>query len=294
MATVGSFGPMKREVEQFDPNDPYKVSKMRKLERSIVKGYVYGADHAAITARFFSRESLMEVEQKNLGILMFRLDTGIEMPSTVLISLFFVSMVAENVSAATKAALRAGYGKEGEAILAWLRSGVNRLHKIIHPLGCTNSITPGATCLITCSMRGHSYNLLKTEIYPLIIPKEIYLDLDGDSNDDVRHVYVVITYDYNNDRQGRPSLFVVATKIFHKQTLLNVLRYRFRVSRYFFLNNSLSGYGPSTGCLGTIQRLGWFIARDSRSGVVSCRSGQLSVVKLEKFYVDVGSIIEFA
>lgn len=278
----------------MDPEDPYKVAKMRKLERSIVKGYVYGADHGAVTARFFIRDSVMEVEQKNLGILMFRLDTGIEMPRTVLVSLFFVSMVAENVSVATKTMLRTAYGREGEAILSWLRSGACRLHKIIHPLGCTNSITPGATCLITCAMRGCSYNLLKTEIFPLIVPKEIYLDIDGDSADEIRHAYFVITYDYNNDRQGRPSAFVVVTRISHKQTLLNVLRYRFRVSRFFFLNNSISEYGPSVGCLGTLQRLGWFPSKEVKSGVVPCKNGQVSVVKLEKFYVDVGSVVEFA
>ncbi|ACE95232.1 M46 protein [Murid betaherpesvirus 1] len=294
MANVSSFGPMKREVMEFDPEDPYKVSKMRKLERSIAKGYVYGADHQAITARFFVRESLGEVEQKNLGVLMFRLDTGIEMPSTVLVSLFFLSMVAENVSAATKNTLAAIYGREGEAIRTWLRDGAWRLHRVVHPLGCTNSITPGATCLITCSMRGHSYNMLKTEIYPLLVPKEIYLDLDGESTDEIRFVYFVITYDYNSDRQGRPSAFVVVSRITHRHTLINVLRYRFRVSRFHFLNNSISGYGPSTGCLGTLQRLGWFCSRDSRSGIVASRAGQLSVVKLEKFYVDVGPLVEFA
>lgn len=285
---------MKREVMQMDPDDPYKVAKMRKLERSIVRGYVYGADHAAVTARFFVRESLMEVEQKNLGLLMFRLDTGIEMPSTVLISLFFVSMVAENVSASVKNTLKTAYGTEGEAILTWLRAGVRRLHHIIHPLGCTNSITPGATCLITCSMRGHSYNLLKTEIYPMIVPKDLYLDLDGESSDEIRFVYFVITYDYNSDRRGRPSAFVAVSRISHKHTLLNVLRYRFRVSRFFFLNNTISGYGPSTGCLGTFQRLGWFFSKDSKSGIVTCRGGQIPVVRLDKFYVDVGPIVEFA
>lgn len=278
----------------IDPEDPYKVSKMRKLERSIVRGYVYGADHAAVTARFFVRESLMEIEQKNLGVLMFRLDTGIEMPRTVLISVFFLSMVAENVSAAVKNTLRVAYGTEGEAVLSWLRAGAQRLHKIVHPLGCTNSITAGATCLITCAMKGHSYNLLKTEIYPLTVPKEMYLDLDGESQDDIKYAYFVITYDYNNDRRGHPSVFVVVTRTTHRQTLLNGLRYRFRVSRFFFLNNYIAGYGTPLGCVGSLQRIGWFCPREVKSGVLTCRSGQLSVVKLEQFYFDVGPVVEFA
>lgn len=287
---------MKREVMQMDPEDPYQVAKMRKLERAIVRGYVYGADHAAITARFFVREGLVEIEHTNLGLLMFRLDTGIEMPSTVLVSLFFVCQVAENVSAATKAALKAAYGTEGAAILSWMRDGATRLHKVIHPLGCTNSVTPGATCLITCAMKGHSYNLLKTEIYPFLVPKEIYLDLDEEppAADEIRFVYFVITYEYNCERQGRPSAFVVVSRTSHRQALLNVLRYRFRVPRFFFLNNSISGYGPTTGCLGTLQRLGWFYARDARSGVVTYRGGQLPVVRLEQFYLDVGTVVEFA
>lgn len=284
---------MKREIDEIDPEDPFQVAKKQKIERAIVRGYVYGADHAAITARFFSRETLMEVEQKNLGLLMFRLDTGIEMPKTVLVSLFFVSMVAENVSAATKAVLRAAYGREGEAVLVWLRTGANRLHQIIHPLGCTNSITPGSTCLITCSMLGHSYNLLKTEIYPFVVPKELYLDLDGEGSEEIRFAYFVITYDYNSERQGRPSAFVAVTRVSHPHTLLDALRYRFRVSRFFFLNNTVSGYGQSNGCLGTLQRLGWFCSRDARSGVVACRGGQLPVLRLEKFYVDLGPLVEF-
>lgn len=284
---------MKREIDEIDPEDPFQVAKKQKIERAIVRGYVYGSDHAAITARFFSRETLMEVEQKNLGLMMFRLDTGIEMPRTVLVSLFFVAMSIENVSAATKATLRAAYGREGEAVLVWLRTGADRLHQIIHPLGCTNSITPGSTCLITCSMLGHSYNMLKTEIYPFVVPKELYLDLDGESSEEIRFAYFVITYDYNSECQGRPSAFVAVTRVSHPHTLLDILRYRFRVSRFFFLNNTVSGYGRSNGCLGTLQRLGWFCSRDARAGVVACRGGQLPVIRLEKFYVDVGQLVEF-
>lgn len=296
MATVvGTLERMKRAVDRFDPQDPRDTAKIRKLERSIVRGYVYGSEHAAVSARFFVREgTMMEVEQKHLGVLMFRLDTGIETPDTVLVSLFFVALVAENVSAATRVAIRSAYGREGEAVLAWLRDGLHRLHRVLHPIGCTNSVTPGVTCLVTCAMRGHCYNLLKTEIYPLLVPKELYLDLDVDPTEEIRSVYFVITYDYNSDRRGRPAVYVVVTRLRHRQTLLNLLRYRFKVTRFYFLNHVLAGTGPATGYFATVQRLGWFYSREARAGVVACRGGQLPVVRLEKCFVDPGPVIEFS
>nr|WRQ19884.1 MAG: protein m46 [Herpesviridae sp.] len=284
----------KRRYEKTNDESLEKIGKIQKMEKSLVRGYVYGVDHDCVTSRFFSRDGLVELEQFNLGMLMFRLDTGCESPRHVIISLFFIAMIVDNVSVATKTVLRSIYSSSATtAAMGWLRTAQTRFHKILHPLGFTNSVAPGATCLLTCVMKGHAYNLLKTEVYPLLVPKEIYYEIGDETVGEIRYVYFVTTYNYNNGCDGKPSVFVVVTHIRHRETLVNILRHKFRVSRFYYLNTQISQARFVTGCVGSIRRIGWYSVQEAKIGTLSYKSVQIPVVRLERFYVDISPACEF-
>uniref|UniRef100_A0AAU7E145 Capsid triplex subunit 1 n=1 Tax=Lemniscomys rat herpesvirus TaxID=3141920 RepID=A0AAU7E145_9VIRU len=268
---------------------------MQRSGKSLIRGYLYGVDHDCVTARFFSRDGLIELEQTNLGMLMFRLDTGGESPRSVVVSLFFIAMVADNTSTTTRTMLRSIYSSTvTSAAVGWLRSGHDRWHKILHPLGFTSSVSSGATCLLTCVMRGHAYNLLKSEVYPLVVPKELYLEVDaGETGSETRYVYLLTTYSYHDGRESRPSVFVVVSHIGHGETLVNILRHKFRVSRFYYLNTQVSRARSLAGCVGCVRRIGWYSAPETKIGTVSYKTAQLTVVRLERFYIDIGSACEF-
>ncbi|AAK57094.1 T46 [Tupaiid betaherpesvirus 1] len=255
---------------------------------------VYHADHQAVYTRFFVQEGLLELEHAEPGALLFRLDTGTDSPRLITLSWFSLALKAANVSAATKTTLAALYTQPAwNAASAWLDFARPRLHEALQPVGSLQAVAPGLTSLVTCVMQGNVYNDLKSQIYPLLVLKDYYLALDDDERrGEVMYVYWLIVYPHN--KEAPPSFFVVGTAVRERKTLLALLRRRFASARVTFLErqlrHALDGGYP---CAAVVQRLGWCPNGEVTAGVLTRKAVQLSVFRLEKFYVDLGPACEF-
>lgn len=286
---------IKRSYDQITGRDAAdKARKLRRIEEALIARYVHGADHRCVYARFFIQDGLIEPERSALGSLLFRLDTGAESPRVVVVGVFMLAAVAANTSAATKAALRALYtAAPATAALEWLALVLPRLHRAVCVLGCLGSVSPGITNMITCTMLGNSYNSLKTEVYPLVVPRECYVDLEVDNRvSEVAQVYLLILYEYNND-ETRPAVYVVSTSATHRPTVINLVRHRFSLARLLFLDRCIAACARPPPCLGVVQRLGWCLYNQIKSGTVPHKNAQLPVTKFEEFYTEIGTVYEF-
>lgn len=270
-----------------------KEARLRRVESFIAK-YIYGADHDIAYARFFVQDGLVELEQNSLGTLAFRLETGAELPRHMIVSIFFIAQRIENVSVAVKNTLAAIYtSPAAKAALAWIDLARSRIHNVVCAVGCLNSVSPGVTSLVTCVMRGHAYNTLKTIIYPFSFPKDMYLELGGfESGDGIAQVYCVIIYGYNN-AELRPELYIAVTAASHQGTVLNILKHRFAANRFAFLDRFVAGPVRGQNCVGVIRRLGHCLKDDIHQGIVHWKGVQVSVIKIERFCVDLGTELEF-
>lgn len=275
-------------------DDLNKISKLRRIEQTVIAKYIYGSDHQAICARFFVQDGMMELEEENYGSLMFRLDTGAESPRNLVIGLFILAMVCKNVCASAKSTLAAIYTSGSvAAALAWLKLVLSRLHEACHVLGCVNSATPGGTCLINCVMRGNSYNDLKTKVYPLIIPKDMFISLeDDDIPGEVMFAYLVFIYECG-EAEIKPAVYILVSSITYPNTLIDFIRFRFHHARIGYIDRLLERPNGVFPHVGVVRRLGWCLHRDIKNGVVARKGLQLSVKKLENFYVDIGDSVQF-
>lgn len=274
--------------------DAEREAKLRKMERAFAK-YIYGADHEAIAIRFFVQEGLLEIETVHYGCLMLRLDTSAESPRYVMISLFFLAIRAANVCSAVRTALSALYTSAPcGAVSSWLEPSIATIHKVVSAVGCMNSVSPGITSLITCVMRGHAYNMLKTEIYPFVFPKDMYVKLDvHGSPEGPLYAYLVIVYNHAGP-EPKPNIYIVVSSVRNRSVLLNLLRQRFVTERFLYLDRKIVRPNDASACVGVVQRLGWCDeSGDIKTGVLGYKSAQIPVVKLEKFYTDVGTMFEF-
>ncbi|AFK83876.1 B46 [miniopterid betaherpesvirus 1] len=284
----------KRSYDQVTGRDSLnKMARLRRVEEDLVAKYIYGSDHGCTYSRFFVNEGLLGLEPTNLGSLMFRVDTGAESPRTVIVSLFLLAIKCNNVSVATRTLLRTVYSSaSASAALDWLELVIDNIHKKIHVVGCVNSVSSGITSMITCVMRGNSYNALKTEIYPLMAPKEMYVDLDGEvRGGEITYVYCVIVYDY--EAEVRASIYIVASFVSHRATLLSILRHRFSLARLLFLDRYVVRPRSVSQCVGVVQRLGWCLRTDIKSGSAVQKNLQIPIIRFESFYTDLGQPFEF-
>lgn len=270
------------------------MAKLRRIEQVMIAKYIYGSDHEAIYTRFFVQDGMMELEEDHFGSLLFRLDTGAESPSHLIIGLFIVAMVCKNVCASAKGTLAAIYTSgSAAAAIAWLKLVLARLHNACHVIGCVSSVAPGGTSLVNCVMRGNAYNDLKTKIYPLIVPKDMYVSLeDEDRPGEVMYAHLVFIYDCGEE-EVQPAVYVLVSSITHPGTLLNFIRFRFHYARLGFFDRLLERPNGVFPQVGVVKRLGWCLHRDIKNGVVAKKGLQLPVKKLENFYVDIGDSIQF-
>uniref|UniRef100_A0AAU7E1E1 Capsid triplex subunit 1 n=1 Tax=Hipposideros bat herpesvirus TaxID=3141919 RepID=A0AAU7E1E1_9VIRU len=285
----------KRSYGQITGEDLVKkTNKLRKIESDVIAKYIYGSNNAATYARFFTRDGLIEFEVSNLGVLMFRLETGAESPAHVIVSLFFIAMRCHNVSASVNAALAAAYSsQEASAALYWLDMSLHRLDEVLCLVGCTNSVSPGTTNMMTCVMNGNVYNTLKSVIYPFLVLKDMFINLDcGDRGAEVAHAYFVIIYAYNR-RGNRPSVYIAVTGANCQSTVLNILRHRFAADRYAFADRFVAGRGEIHRCVGTLRKIGYCTFSDIHNGIITHKSTSLPVVRLENFFVSIGDKFSF-
>uniref|UniRef100_A0AAU7E011 Capsid triplex subunit 1 n=1 Tax=Cardioderma bat herpesvirus TaxID=3141914 RepID=A0AAU7E011_9VIRU len=272
-----------------------RAAKLRKVEDSLIAHYIYAADHKAVFGRFFVQEDLLPLEGDALGSLMFRFNTGAETPQHVVFSLFLLARRCDNVSASTKNTLESVYrGSTVKAVMAWMDMALNDIHRTLCIVGCLNYMSPGITTMITCVMQGNAYNDLKTKIYSLPVPREMYLKLSDEESDDmIAQVYFVIIYGYNNG-EIRPSVFMLVTSATHTGTVLNFCRHRFSVERLYYLDAFITRPLNARSCFGYIRRVGWCKFGDIRNGVVSHKTAQIPVVHLGNFCTDLGPALEFS
>lgn len=271
-----------------------KLARLKKTESDLIAKYVYGSDHRATYGRFFTREGLIELEASALGVLMFRLETGADVPSHVVISLFFLAMRCDNVSASVKNALAATYSSpEAVATLQWMDLSLQDIHRVICVVGCINSLSPGTTSLMTCVMNGNVYNSLKSKIYPFVALKDMFLSLDGDDRSaETAHVYFVIIYGYNRG-EARPSAYIAVTAAICRDTVLNILRHRFSVNRNHFVDRFITRPREFRRCVGSVMKIGHCSFSDIKNSVVAHKAVNIPVVRLDNFYVSIGEEFEF-
>lgn len=219
-------------------------------------------------------------------MLMFRLDTNTDSPKYLVISLFVLLLKCYNLSAPTMLALKAMYsGSMIETVLNFI--DVKRLEDSLHLLGLTNFISTGYNSLVSVVMQGNSYNTLKTEIYGLIIPKEIYVDLDWDSRPGgVKHVYIIILYKYANELV--PGVFIGTSHSTNMQVVIDTVRIRFVKDRYSFLS-CMSDADSDKGYFGSILRIGYCDFENIRPSTLTYRGSSISVLNFNKIFMDIGS-----
>ncbi|AEV80906.1 capsid triplex subunit 1 [Saimiriine betaherpesvirus 4] len=282
---------VKRTYDDRD-TDFRKLIRPEKDVNSIWPRYIYGADHQAVVGRFFVPEALVEFESQS-GVLMFVLDTGVESPRTVYVSLFLLATKASNLSANTRCLIVGMYSSSMATMaMTWLDGCLQTLHRRIQTLGCVQSVSLGTTSLVTCVMQGYVYNMLKTDIFALVFPKELYLALDEDSKSGIQYAYLIIVYNWG-EVESKPAMYVATTSIFHLPTLIDVLRQRFMRERFEFLNRRVTRPGHFVTCTGVVQKLGWCLREDIHAGVLIRKEVKLSVMRLEHFNVEIGSFKEF-
>ncbi|AEV80751.1 capsid triplex subunit 1 [Aotine betaherpesvirus 1] len=282
---------LKRPRDDRD-TDLKKILRPEKDVNSVWPRYVYGADHQAITGRFFVPDGLVELESQS-GVLMFVFDTGVESPRTVYISLFLLAAKAANVSANTRCVIVGIYSSSMAAtVLSWLDGCLQTLHRRLRTLGCVQSASSGITSLLTCVLQGYLYNLLKTEVFSLPVPKDLYFQIEDESRSGTQYAYLIIIY-HCGEGETKPGIYVCTTSVFHLATLVDVIRQRFLRERFDFLNKRITRPSYSVTCTGVIQRLGWCLKEDIHAGVIAHKEAKLPVMRLSQFHVEIGPLHEF-
>lgn len=283
----------KRSYEEISTDPQMGLSKMARVEKRLIAKYIHGADHKAIYCKVFTFEGLLELEKNYPGCLMFKLNVQGDCSKNVIFSLFMLLIEADNVSESTKNYLRSIYSSpDAVSVLANMEKYLHVIHRTVCAIGCVNSVSVGATSLISCVLQGNVYNDLKTVIFPLLAPKEIYINLNsGGSFDDITTVYLVFVYNYSLDI--KVSMYLVSTSVQHRETFFNLLRHRFSAARYSFLNRYITNPKSSASCVGAVRKIGWCNTSDINTGVVAYKSVQLPVVRFENFCVEFGQSVSF-
>ncbi|AAP50602.1 capsid triplex subunit 1 [macacine betaherpesvirus 3] len=278
-----------------DPNDEDNelvlAVKLKREVNTLAVRYLYEADHQAITSRFFVPEGLVEFEV-HPGSLMFRMETGAESPRYLYISLYLMAIKATNVSMATKCQLEGIYTSgPAKAALAWLDVGSKVLHRRLRTIGCVKSVSLGITSLLTCVLSGYLYNTLKTEIFSLWIPKDMYMTLE-ETQGRLQNVYLIMVYDYEV-LETKVAIYVATSSISNRHTLTDLVRHKFIAERCSFVNKRITRPRQISLCTGVIQKLGWCLADDIHTSVLTHQEVKLSTVRLEHFNVELSEFTEF-
>ncbi|CAG7582389.1 capsid triplex subunit 1 [Human betaherpesvirus 5] len=274
-----------------EDNELVTALKAKREVNTISVRYLYHADHQALTARFFVPEGLVEFEAQP-GALLIRMETGCDSPRHLYISLYLLGIRASNVSVSTRCLLESVYtASAARAALQWLDLGPHLLHRRLETLGCVKTVSLGITSLLTCVMRGYLYNTLKTEVFALMIPKDMYLTWE-ETRGRLQYVYLIIVYDYDGP-ETRPGIYVLTSSIAHWQTLVDVARGKFARERCSFVNRRITRPRQIPLCTGVIQKLGWCLADDIHTSFLVHKELKLSVVRLDNFSVELGDFREF-
>ncbi|AEV80592.1 capsid triplex subunit 1 [Cercopithecine betaherpesvirus 5] len=278
-----------------DPNDEDNelvlATKLKREVNTLAVHYLYEADHQAITSRFFVPEGLVEFEV-HPGSLMFRMETGAESPRYLYISLYLLAIKASNVSVGARCQLEGIYTSgPAKAALTWLDMGSKLLHHRLRTIGCVKSVSLGITSLLTCVLRGYIYNTLKTEIFSLSIPKDMYMCLE-ETQERLQYVYLIIVYDHEG-LETKVAIYVATSSISNRHTLTDVVRQKFTRERCTFVNKRITRPRHISLCTGVIQKLGWCLYDDIHTSVVTHQEVKLSTVRLDHFNVELGEFAEF-
>ncbi|AAM00695.1 capsid triplex subunit 1 [Panine betaherpesvirus 2] len=283
----------KRPRDPADEDNELETALKAKREvNTISVRYLYHADHQCLTARFFAPEGLVEFEAQP-GSLILRMETGCDSPRHLYVGLYLLGIRASNVTAATRCLLETVYASSpARAALQWLDLSPQwLLHRRLETVGCVKAVSLGMTSLLTCVMRGYLYNTLKTEVFALMIPKDMYLTLE-ESKGRLQFVYLMIIYDYE-EGENKPAIYVVTTCLGHWQTLVDVVRGKFARQRCGFVNRRITRPRQIPLCTGVIQKLGWCLADDIHTSFITHKETKLSVFRLDNFCVEIGEFREF-
>lgn len=262
------------------------LNTVLEIEKKYFKQILWGATNENICTKGFTPNGLVEIEKNILGVLMFRFETEIDSPKTLILSLFFLALKAYNVRSSTKSALETIYKDPIIENIMGMIDLCDYIEEKVSVLGVCNMISIGTNCLLSCVQQGNVYDAIKQQIYANLILRDLLLEPDWEPrNGQLQYLYVIFIYKKVEHKMDF-GLYIILTHLTHEKTVIDAIREKFNKERVRYLDYIASDVF-NLDYFGSLQQIGYCYTDDIKTSSIDIKGVVLPVLKLERFFVSI-------